>query len=568
MKKFFIKNYFIYSIIIAFIGTLIPFLGHSEETKGIGSLDILKNEIISYFRPVSGKVISVDGNSVKINIGTKDFVRPGMRLYAFKKGAAFIHPVTKEPMGNIELPIGNIEIISADISESFGIIIKGKPEDFSDAFVKITETKIRLLFYQGNVDWFLGDSYFHALKESGRFELLDIAPEIKDISNIISEARAKGATIVLVLNSEDLQDNITITQKLIWVDDSKQFSEKSTIISASQIKELRYKSTLIGSISSEPILSYRIPFGARQVTTADIDGDGNEEIIFSSGDKIRIFSVRVDLKLLWEFKVPSTNEILWIDVIDINRDKKDEILITSYKDGDVTSYIYEVKDNNFIQLWRAGDIFIRRLGSRIIAQEYTKADGYHGKVFNISYNNGIYKKDKEMNLPEGINIYDYQIIRSPDGRQGILSWDENGYIHLFNEKGSRIWVSKENMGGFLTEFKKESLSGLTDKGKWSVKDRLIIKNNEVFVVKRKPLVSQAKGLGYKNSEIRSLWWNGINVEENTFIESIDGEVLDYAISSDRIFILTRPLFGITPKNILKGENPFGLIMHIFSLKGR
>lgn len=567
MKNFSIKNYFIYSIII-FISTLIPFWGHSEETKEIGSLDILKNEVISYFRPLSGKIISVDGNSVKINIGTKDLVRPGMRLYAFRKGAAFIHPVTKEPMGNIELPIGSIEIISADPNESSGIIIKGKPEDFSDAFVKITETKIRLLFYQGNVDWFLGDSYFHALKESGRFELLDIAPEIKDISNIISEARAKEATIVLILNSEDLQDNVNITQRLIWVDDSRQFSEKSALVSSSQIKELRYRSPLVGSIDSAPILSYRIPFGARQVVIADIDGDGNGEIIFSSGDKIRIFSVSVDLKFLWEFKIPSTNEILWIDVIDINKNKKEEILITSYRDGDVTSYIYEIKDNNFIQLWSAKDIFIRRLGSGIIGQEYTKADGYYGKVFNISYNNGIYKKDKEMNLPEGINIYDFQIIKSPDGKQGILSWDEKGYIHLFNEKGSRIWVSTENMGGFLTEFKKESLSGLTDKGKWSVKDRLIIKNNDVLIAKRKPLVSQAKGLGYKNSEIRSLWWNGINVEESTFIESIDGEVLDYAISSDRIFILTRPLFGITPKNILKGENPFGLVMHIFSLKGR
>jgi hypothetical protein len=109
---------------------------------------------------------------------------------------------------------------------------------------------------------------------------------------------------------------------------------------------------------------------------------------------------------------------------------------------------------------------------------------------------------------------------------------------------------------------------MRDRGNWFVKDRLIAKKNEVFAPKRKPLLGVAKGIGYKSSEIRSFWWNGVTVEERGLLEEIGGEILDYAIVGDRIVVLARPLFGIRMGNILKGENPFGAMLHIFSLKGR
>ncbi|MDI6728809.1 MAG: VCBS repeat-containing protein, partial [Thermodesulfovibrionales bacterium] len=404
------------------------------------SLNALKNEILSYLEPVTGKIISVDGNSIKIDVGAQKSVKAGMRLHAFKEGVSFVHPVTKEPLGKIEIPVGSIEITATTPNDASGIITRGKPEDFLNSKIKIPGTKIKVLFFQGNVDWFLGDAYYQMLKDSGRFELIDTGIENNDVSRIVSEARAKGAEAVLVLNAEDFTDHINLTQKLFWASDSKQFSEKKVQVNTAYVKELRFKSGFFGPKEGDVLLSFQLPFGARHIAVGDVDGDDNPDIVIASGDSIRVYKPGVDLKLLWEFKVPSTSEVLWLDVVDANKNKRDEIVVTSIQGGEVNSYIYELKDSGFVQLYKAKDTFIRKLtrvdnNIAIAGQGYTKNNGYDGSVFSLVYADGTYKKGDNIKLPEGVNIYDFQPVNSSDGKQAILSWDDRGYLNLYNEKG-------------------------------------------------------------------------------------------------------------------------------------
>lgn len=532
------------------------------------SLNALKNEALSYFEHVTGRIVSVHEKSIKINSDMQKSFKPGMRFYVIKEGVSFLHPVTKEPLDKVEIPVGSIEITEAKLDEISGIIIHGKPEDFLNAKIKIPGTKIKVLFSQGNVDWFLGDAYYQMLKDSGRFELIDTGLEGDNIQKLISEAKTKGAEVVLSLNSEDLTDHINLTQKLFYVSDLKQFSEKKVPVNIAYVKELRFKSEFFRPKEGEVLLSFQLPFGARRIAVGDIDGDKDPDIIIASGDYVRIYRPGVDLKLLWEFKIPSTNDILWLDATDSNNNKKDEVIVTVQDNEDITSYIYELKDSGFVQLYKAKDTFIRKLGNEVIAQKYTKHDGYTGPVFLLAYSNGAYKKGDNLKLPEGINIYDFQFVKSHDGKQAILSWDDRGYLNLYNENGVKTWVSNEDFGGFLAKFKRQSPTVMVDRGEWSIKDRLFVKNNEVLAPKRKPLLGIAKGLGYKSSEIRSFWWNGITIEERGLLEEIDGEIFDYAIVGDRLIALSKPLFGIRAQNILKGENPLGTMLYIFSLKGR
>lgn len=532
----------------------------------------LKEETLSYFTPQTGKVLSVEGTSVVLEVSSPHALRPGVRLLAFKEGASFIHPVTRESLGKIEVPVGSVEITGSDGKGAKGIIVSGKPGDFVSARVKLPGTGIKVLFSQGTVEWTLGDAYYQLLKESGRFELIDtgMGADAADIPKLAAEAKAKGAEVLLVLESEEAPSHTVLKQKLFWAGDAKQFAEKKTAVDTSRMKELRFKAGLFGLRDGEALLSFPLPSRANRLAVSDLDGDGSPEILLVTGSTVRAYRPGVDLKMTDEFTIPDAEEVLWIDTIDSNRNGKDEILLTTMQGGSVTAGVYEIREAHLTPLWKAKDSFIRKAGHEVLIQQFSRDAGYEGAISSLVYDGGAYKKGEGLQLPSVLNIFDFQILHSPDGKRAVLSWDEKGYLNLYNEKGIRLWRSSDDYGGFSTSFKKEAPTVMVDRGSWSVKDRLTLKDGEVLVPKRIPLARMSRSLGYSSSEIKSLWWNGVSVEERPFIEKASGEILDYSIMGDRIVVLSKVPFYKKAAGLIKGESPFGsrVVLHVFSLKGR
>ena len=583
-------------LLAAFAAVLLPppcgAAGKDEPSVAAlgSSFNSLKEEILAYFVPVTGNISSVDGQSVTIDKGTSAAVKVGMRITVFKEGAPFIHPVTKEPLGNVQAQVGTVDVISVDASSAKGTAITGKPEDFQGAKVKIPARKIRLLFYQGNIDWYLGDAYYHSLLDSGRFELIDTALLNATPAEVIAEAKAKGAEVALILNSEEEKTNVEVAQKLYWVTDGKQFSETKTSIHVAMVKQLKFSSGVFAPREGEALLSYKMPFSARRLTVGDFDGNGNPEIVLASGDHIGVYKPDINLKLLWEFDPPGTGEILWIDTIDLKKNGRDAILITTLSNGKpvtsmtdddsfsrsrtagastrVRSYIYVLEGDKFKLIWQADDILIRKIESGIIAQSFSAGEGFEGKMYAIDYADGHFKNGAEVKLPQGVNIYDFQYVYAPDGRRALFAWGDNGVLNFYNDKGIRTWVSKEDFGGFADAYKKESGNLMIEKGSWTLKDRLVAFNAEVLAPKRKAMLNFARSIGYSSAELRSFWWNGISVEETSFLEEIGGNILDYTVIGDRLLVLVKPYLLSNAMDLLKGHNPMGITLYIFSTKGR
>jgi hypothetical protein len=560
------------------------------------SLEELKKDISSYFIPVSGKVISVDREMVTINKGSSSSIKKGMRITAFREGAPFRHPVTKEYLGKMEIPAGVIEIISVADSSSKGRILSGKAADFEGLNIKIPANKIRLLFYQGNADWNLADSYYRMLLDSGRFELIDTGLQTATDAELIAEAKKKGAETLVALHSKELKNTVELTQKIYWVNDSRQFSEATSTIALASIKQLKFSAGAFAWKKGEALLKYKLPFSASRMAVGDFKGTGQPDVVFASDNRVGIYKLDVELKPLWEFKTSGPGDILWIDTLDVNGDGRDEILITTAsgtrsnleaystseiyqagKSGDsagsVRSFIYALdKDNTFKPIWRGENIFIRSLEKKVVGQQFSSSEGFDGRLFPIEYNNGRFTTGQPMQITRGLNIYDFQYVYAPDGRRGYFAWDDNGFVNFYNDKGVRTWVSKEEFGGFADSFKKESGNVMLDKGSWAMKDKFVLANAEVLAPKRKPMFGlvSIKSLGYSSSELRSFWWNGITIEERSYLEEVDGTILDYISVGDRLLVLIKPyLISLDAINTLfKGENPLGIMLYMFSTKGR
>lgn len=528
----------------------------------------LKEETLSYFKPLKGNVVSIHDGLITSDLGTKTGIKNGMRFTIFREGTPFLHPVTKEVMGKVEAPTGKAEVTDVKDEGSTMKIIKGDAREGD--ILRISEMKMRILFFQDRgVDWNLADLYYQSLKESGRFELVDASFDSGDDAKIIAEAKRLNTEAVIILTSRESEKEILLNQRILWTEDSSKLADNEAKVSGSFVKELGAGSMLTPlSTATDVLLYFDLPFNARLIAAGDLNGDGNRELIISTGRDLQIYTVGGSLQNLYEFKGSASDDYIWIDTMDINGDGRDEIIVTSMKGGEIVSYIYELKGSELSLLWK-NKLFLRAIPSLgLIAQKYDSSEGFDSSVFTIKYNSGEFKLGDAIKLPKGVNIYDFTYLSGPDGAKHILAYDDSGYLNLYNENGLRIWRSKDAYGGFQKTYKRTAATVMIDRGEWSVKDKLFLRSRGAFVVKRIPLTNMARGLGYKSSQIKALWWTGLSMEENNLIDDMSGSIIDYVLAGDRLIVLSRPILGLKPKKILKGENPLGSSLYIYSLKGR
>ena len=547
----------------------------------------MRDETISYFKPMTGIIVKVEDQRVLVNLGTKDSLKAGMRFIILREGATFIHPVTKKALGKVESYVGKLEIKETGLDSSMGIMVTGEAKEGDK--VRISEKQVTMLFCQSkDIDWTIADTYFRSLKETGRFNLIETSIDTDDPQEVVKEAMRLNAEAALFLSSRKVDPDVYLNEKLFWVSDGIQFAEINTKVDVAYAKELKFGEEFFAVGKKEVSMEVDLPIGVKLLTAGDVDGDNKQEILLSTGKDVRIYIPGADLQPAMGgiyIKGLKDDDHLWIDTIDLNGNGRDEIIVTSMKrkietedvfregsdaatlatarSAGVVSSIYELKDGKFVLLYK-GNLFMRKMGGALIAQAYSKDEGFSDSVFNVIWE-GEYKRGSSLNLPKGINIYDFVYIDDPRTGRLVLAYDEKGYLNLY-DKDMRLWRSKSNTGGFITTFKKSSTSLLIDKGEWAIKDRLFLRDREVLIIKRVPLLDLVKGFGFKRSQIKNLWWNGVSMEEGVLIDNIKGSVLDYALVGDKIMVLVSPMFGVKPENILKGENPLGSILYIYAIK--
>ncbi|NOZ24704.1 MAG: hypothetical protein GXO94_01220 [Nitrospirae bacterium] len=540
------------------IMSMVPPYTHADDTP----LTPLIERIVSFVRPVSGDVVSVSGDGVvRIGLGKKDGLLEGMRLRVLRRGDFFYHPVTKEPIGRAEKPVGTIEVVDVKESEAFCKVIDGEAEGGDIA--RISASRKKLLFYQEDaVDYYLGDAYYKGLRATGRFDIMDAPVGHLGRRDLLGLAASEKADLVLVLDSYKDGGKTFLKQTVSWTDGTL-LSEDSLYVPPAFLSEISFASELLADVRNEPLMSHDLPFPAGLIDAADVDGDGETELVISAGDGVYVYSYDVDMDFLYRLKMDSGVTVIWLDTLDVDSDGKDELLLTSISSGRdaVDSYVYSLEDGKFERLWKK-DGFIRVLDGMILYQGYSEGKGFSGPVSVIDPGDGFGTKGLYME-PEGLDIYDFVELKDREGKTVYLSVDEENRLKLEYRNGEVIWRSEETLGGFVREFFPDAYD---DGVAWHINDRMTKRNNEAVVIRRSPLIGKA--LGYKSSQLLTYRCSGNGVEGSVLLDGISGKVLDYSIFDDKAAVLIKPLLGIKAGNILRGETPMVTILRIYSIKGR
>ncbi|WP_420265909.1 hypothetical protein [Candidatus Magnetominusculus dajiuhuensis] len=534
----------------------------------------LADKTVNFFQPLALKIETVKGDSVTLAGESSEKAVKGTRFDVFSEGAVFYHPVTNEPLGHFESHIGSVEITGVKSNGTVEAhLIKGTPHKGDIA--RLSKSKVKALFYQDkSVNWFLGDVYYRLLKQSGRFELIDTAIAAENTDALFEEAKKLGADVLILVEGSKkdaiADEDSYLKQRIFWVSDRKEVFSDTAAISETYLQEILASADIFLSVLNDPVLTYHMPIAYDLMTIGNLDGGSGVELIFSSGSDLAVYKPGVDMNKIMELKGDRMSDNVYVDVIDINKDGKDEIIVTSMAYDGARAFIYGVEGGQLRELWKAHG-FLRVYNNKLLFQRYTASEGQSGDVQYIVWDGSSFKEEGKIKLPRGINLYDFVNLEAAAGDVNkksepvMLYYDVFNHLTVKDSAGTSIWRSKGNMGGFSREYTIPGPTIITEGSKWHISDKMYLFHNKGVAIRRVPLALTSVSLGYKKSYIMSYGFNGISVEENALVGAISGNIIDYTIYKDRIYVLARPILGLNLSGMLKGENPLTTNLFVYKL---
>ncbi len=561
------------------------------KSENPNPLGLLKDAVVTFFNPMEGDVLAVKDGLLTVAISNSASVKAGMRMKVLKKGAEFFHPVTGEPLGRIEQPVGDAQVVNGTSAGGRAQLKLLDGQAGPGNIVRISGARVRLLFYQlRDVSWGLSEEYYELLKKTGRFDLL--ASPLDNEKDALAEGRRLKADAVLIISQETLPPEKTsggggstvLSQKLIWTSDSVQALESGSVIKSGQLKQLTLGDKLFAP-KNNSLIMFRVPFGAHLVSIANVLPD-RQLLLLATRNDISFYSISSSLLSPAldgsEIKGRSWEDFLRVQPADIGGGGRDEIIIGAKGHGEIFSYIYAFENGKFTKLWEAKGLFLRWIDGRLYAQRVSVASGFEGQIHPAKWD-GTEKRvvldNAKPAFPKGINIFDFALM-DYDGKTLIIAYDDRGFINVYDDgTGALLWRSAGSFGGFPIGFKKEGYNPTQETGqsyeregyepaqgsRWYIKDKIVVTGHDALLIERQPLLKMARGLGYKSSRIGVLRWDGASMKQLVLGDKLPGTISDFAASKDRLVILESPVFGVQLGRILQGDSPFTTRLYMYPL---
>ena len=553
-----------------------------------------RDKILSYFQQSGGEVSGISNDIVEIMIENDVRVKKGMRYSVFRKGDPFYHPVTNELLGHAENFIGKIEVAEGIQSDGSHLasIISGDVETGDK--LRISSSKIKLAFFQDRKsDWAISEIFFDSLKNAGRFEVLELYTSSYEPDTLSKIARENGAEVVLMFSTPMHGKKRFLNVRLYWAQDVEMFLEIEEIVSQNVVMFQPGEELISAPLAHmEPWGSYKIQDG-RLVAIGDVDNNGANEIVISDGNNIRIYGLKEELQELWFIKGKAGENHLSLDIIDLNSNGTPEIFVTvltgvdvisdkindsksisTQGSGRLSSYVIEYDTSGGYRKIKEGmPYFFRVSDNTLLLQKFVSGKIFSGPVYEGEWKDGNYQPAKLLKLPSGVNIYGFTFVDWQNtGKIQLITYDDDGYLYLYDKNGEFLWKSKDSYGKFELSFAKKTYSIVHTDAKWSVRGRLVAvrtaRGQEVFVVNKVPFVSRLPGLGAAGAEVYSLWWDGGMMDEKMVLDEVSGSVTDYWLEGGNLFLVARGNMMSFVKNMASGELTKGSMLYYYNFGGK
>ena len=475
------------------------------------SLDRIVTQIESMFPPMEGVVVSIDKNTLILDLKQGQPIKQGDRLKLIRFGADIIHPVSKKKIGRKETDLGEVEVI--EVRRDFSLARLMDPtalarsgDGVRSAFNKLsflvappaieTSKKIDKDRLRLELEKKLAD---HPRFNVPVFELgLWLLENNLNVQNLLKQKNLNKlnnrvkADYLLVPSVKSVKKKLVLSYKL-YSAQTGQLQKEAKILSdqlpteqAERRRPPREQDIQRGfTRPDEGLLEYvgkqEFRFKIVDFDVGDINGDGREELVVIAPRRVIVYGYKnKKLKQVASFRAENQNhKFIGVDVGDINKNGRDEIFVTDHYVDSLSSFVLEARPGKkrLERTWSDVNLYFRIIhpfGQKptLLAQSPGSNDPFHGPINKMAYKNGRYVNGSILKLPSiyGMNFILYGLTSADingDGKNEIVMLDKDYHLRVYSASG-RVLVQSDDYYGHdprLIDVKvKEDIGGIVREG--------------------------------------------------------------------------------------------------------
>ncbi len=427
------------------------------------------------FQPLSGYLVQAGPQGIVIDCGRKKGVAVGDLFAVLQAGQPLIHPVTGKSLGIQERFVSTLKVVRVDTDYAIcrplnryfrvpltrGLVVRRftqMPAIFIDLngngldlFSRVRETLPQLNW----ADYGVGLRHRQTLQRPGG-------------------PGAMGYDLYVVNQGP----NLTFyngDQELVAAWNAQQFSGKMTRSgSRAETYGTDGQSGKYGLSTSDKdqvlLTRYRqmakVTLVVKGMDVGDLENDGIPEIVFTDGEKIYVYQVTdKGLKYRYRYYFERFGTIINIQVGDITGDRKDEILVNTFKETEdgFSSFVISKIDGKYriiadhipFVMGLLGGHSVAKKGVYFVGQGFAEEELFSSQVAQLHFSGGKVSSSGKFTVPLGFTLPGavYADVNH-DRIKELCFINKNNFLEIY-QGDKRLWVSDERLAGSLQDVQYE-----------------------------------------------------------------------------------------------------------------
>lgn len=437
-------------------------------------------------------------------------------------------PISADAMAGMKAPTSEAEAASTQKALGVDYIIWGSATVVGDSC---------------SLDTTVRDASGKVWPQVSEGKVNDLIPSLQKTSDSIS-ASAFGRQIAAA-------DTTTATQSVNQMNNNIVVNQTNANQQVYLNPQFRYQGE---AVNETRLRTNVLPYAARGMIVYDFNNDGENEIVLLEEDFVEAYRWNGgQLVSAGKYKQSPSLENININNIDLDRDGRDELIITAVDDEDNEphSYVLKYDGENFEAIMTYQNYFLNvvRLAPdytpTLLGQKHDSSRLFKPGVYELAKSGEDFIQTRRLNLPKDANVFNF-VYLPDDGQEGdkivILTKDE--HLRTYTLGGARLAESDHSYSGTSQSIAPDSsMPGMG-------KDTVLIPQ-EYYIPMRMPVVNFDGDQRWEllvnrplsttaqffdryrffpEGEIHSMYWDGLGLGLQWKTRRIKGSVADIAVT--------------------------------------